>query len=223
MSLGLLGGYGSDSASGSEISDSDGEAPHKEVVEPAPGSAGSESGDASCAQSQDKACGEHLTAVGGGGEREGACEQPQTVGYYGLGTSDSLLGCVDSDSSSKSADEAEEGGEGFADDDRDHSPLPLPDLDGSKKIVSSVFSNPYMEAEEARLAVLKQHVDLSPSRRPAKIAGSVRGGPNVEEAIHPMEQKAHHLGAEEESGLMRRTQAQGGREVESTGVGSQRL
>ena len=152
MSLGLLGGYGSDSASGSEISDSDGEAPHEGAVEPAPGS---ESGDTSCAQSQDKACREHPTAVGGGGEREGACDQPQTVGYYGLGTSDSLLGCVDSDSSSKSADEAEEGGEGSADDDRDHSPLPLPELDGSKKIASSVFSNPYMEAEEATLAVLK--------------------------------------------------------------------
>ena len=48
----------------------------------------------------------------------------------------------------------------------------------------------------------------------------------MEKAIHPMEQhlmKAHHLGAEVESGLMRRTQAQGGREVESIGVGSQRL
>lgn len=37
-------------------------------------------------------------------------------------------------------------------------PLPLPDL--GQKISTSVFSNPYKEAEEARLAILKQHVDF---------------------------------------------------------------
>ena len=37
-------------------------------------------------------------------------------------------------------------------------PLPLPDL--GQKISGSVFSNPYKEAEEARLAILKQHVDF---------------------------------------------------------------
>lgn len=158
MSLGLLGGYGSDSASGSEISDSDGEATHSEVVEPASDCAGSESRDPSCTQRHDV---EHPAAAGGEEEGESACNQPQSLSYYGLGMSDSLLGCVDSDSSSKSVDEGEEEGEGSADEYRDHSPLPLPDLDGSKKIVSSVFSNPYMEAEEAKLAVLKQHVDLS--------------------------------------------------------------
>ena len=36
--------------------------------------------------------------------------------------------------------------------------LPLPDLDTRQQLSESAFRNPYKEAEEARLAVLKQHV-----------------------------------------------------------------
>ena len=45
-------------------------------------------------------------------------------------------------------------------------PLPLPDLDrltSPSATLSSVFSNPYKEAEEAKLAILKRHVsELAP-------------------------------------------------------------
>ena len=51
---------------------------------------------------------------------------------------------------------------------RERSPLPLPELDGSDRVASSVFSNPYREAEEAKLNVLRRHVDLSQSVEPPR-------------------------------------------------------
>ena len=90
------------------------------------------------------------------------------VSYYGLSGE-----CADSGNSSScsrsSDDEQRESEEGI--ETRENvrrSPLPLPELDGSDRIVSSVFSNPYREAEEAKLAVLKQHVDLSQHVEPTK-------------------------------------------------------
>jgi len=62
----------------------------------------------------------------------------------------------DSESDSNSSDSATSpDSEGFK---SELVPLPLPDL--GQKISTSVFSNPYKEAEEARLAILKQHVDF---------------------------------------------------------------
>ena len=53
-------------------------------------------------------------------------------------------------------------------------PLPLPDL--GQKISGSVFSNPYKEAEEARLAILKQHVDFdSPKFTTSRLMRRPRG------------------------------------------------
>ncbi len=51
--------------------------------------------------------------------------------------------------------------------------LPLPDLQRihSGKVEAScgsVFSNPYLEEEEAKLAVLKQHVSLAPTEEPVR-------------------------------------------------------
>ena len=106
----------------------------------------------------------------GGQEEEGGVRLrgSSPVSYYGLSGE-----CADSGNSSScsrsSDDEQREGEE--RDETRENvrrSPLPLPELDGSDRIVSSVFSNPYREAEEAKLAVLKQHVDLSQHVEPTK-------------------------------------------------------
>lgn len=59
-----------------------------------------------------------------------------------------------SDGSSSESAESDEDSSGT------HTLLPLPDLDKGQQLTSSVFSNPYKEAEEAQLAVLKQHVDF---------------------------------------------------------------
>lgn len=54
-----------------------------------------------------------------------------------------------------------------------HVPLPLPDLQRvhsgqAEAIPGSVFSNPYLEEEDAKLAVLKKHVTLAPTEEPDK-------------------------------------------------------
>jgi hypothetical protein len=79
----------------------------------------------------------------------------------------------DSDTSGEDEEEGDNGGE-IA---RERSPLPLPVLDGSDTLASSVFSNPYREAEAARLAVLTQHVGLSepPPRKEGRKRSRGRG------------------------------------------------
>lgn len=71
----------------------------------------------------------------------------------------------DSDSSSSHEEEEEE------EDNSSSEVLPLPELStthaGQPSDSSSVFSNSYKKAEEARLAVLKRHVNLSPAELPA--------------------------------------------------------
>ena len=198
MSLGLLGGYGSSSASGSEISDSEEE--ERERVEEGGGtvrscgSCDSEEVEAGKAQQvggvgRRQVEGEWEEEGGGVGVEEGE-EEPSTsvrsekneverekqeeeggkkekvqvyskpVSYYGLGAAGE--DCTYSDSSTSGGEvEEEEWQRGERDNLRSASPLPLPDLEGSEKNPSSVFSNPYREAEEAKLAVLKQHVALS--------------------------------------------------------------
>ena len=190
MSLGLLGGYGS--ASGSEISDTGEEEEEEEEggkcrghptsskshTEPPHNTDGrshrSESND-SCTGtvSQTPITGvphsvetstrttAHDTTVQ---EEEKNLRSSSSVTYYGLSGGSDLL---DSDSSSSQASDGEQEeceGEVI----KERSPLPLPELDGSDAITSSVFSNPYRKAEEAKLAVLKQHVDLSHHVEPSK-------------------------------------------------------
>ena len=192
MSLGLLGGYGSSSASGSEISGSE----EEERVEVEEGTVGV---CVSC-DSEEVEAGRAQQVGGvwrrqGEGEEEGGgdevgvgevSEEPSSlvrseknvvkreqqeeeekvqvsskpVSYYGLGAAGEDSTYSDS-SSTSGGEEEEEWQQRERDSQRPASPLPLPDLEGSEKNPSSVFSNPYREAEEAKLAVLKQHVALS--------------------------------------------------------------
>ena len=94
--------------------------------------------------------------------RSGEKEQ-ESLTNYGL----SGEGGVDSDSSDSPPSD-QDGGDG-EELSRERSPLPLPELDSSDRLSSSVFSNPYREAEEARLSVLRRHVDhLSPTVEPVR-------------------------------------------------------
>lgn len=171
MSLGLLCGYGS--ASGSEISDSE-EAEEEEErgttpsLERISGTQSELPANRSHVESliSDKVARSVTDIV-----TEGQSSQITEVAehkdssastYYGLGGGSDVL---EEDSSSSLESDQEQGEEH---DDREGSPLPLPELDGSAKITASVFSNPYREAEEARLAVLKQHVALSQHIEPSK-------------------------------------------------------
>lgn len=176
MSLGLLGGYGS--ASGSEISDS--EEGEEEEERGMPRSEG-----ISDAQSELPVRDAHIgllnsKKIAGSAVREDQSSEQATdqkevhvaegegssaSTYYGLGGGSDI---IETDSSSSLESDEERGEEHDGGKNREGSPLPLPELDGSAKISASVFSNPYREAEEARLAVLKQHVDLSQHIEPSK-------------------------------------------------------
>ena len=93
--------------------------------------------------------------------------------------------CSSDNSSTGSSrdEEEEEGGGGESSDDsavpksknvkEDSIPLPLPDLERihsgrAEATPGSVFSNPYKEEEDAKLAVLKKHVILAPTEEPMK-------------------------------------------------------
>ena len=76
----------------------------------------------------------------------------------------------EADSSSDESD-SEDGGSLPADDEPAAVPevLPLPDLVSlTQPTAASVFSNPYKMAEEAKLAVLTRHVNLTPAELPEK-------------------------------------------------------
>ena len=72
---------------------------------------------------------------------------------------------------SESDDNIEDSSSGDSDTTKDSTPLPLPTLErihtGKVEVVpGSVFSNPYKEVEDAKLAVLKKHVALAPTEEP---------------------------------------------------------
>ena len=79
------------------------------------------------------------------------------------------------DSASSSSEDSEGEGDELereaSDKEKTSVPLPLPDLDrltSPSATPSSVFSNPYKEAEEAKLAILKRHVsELAPDEKPS--------------------------------------------------------
>ena len=175
MSLGLLGGYGSDSSTGPQISDSE-DSEHSSH-QPTPPPISTESGpNPDCPAAGDHE--ESSSGEGGGVDRQVKCQTSARYsntggderkdgsnisgGYYGLSgrfvdSDPDLESDSDTGSLLSSADEGDKDQKCQS----DHSPLPLPDLERTDGLTSSVFSNPFREAEEARLAVLKQHVDLS--------------------------------------------------------------
>ena len=77
----------------------------------------------------------------------------------------------DSSSSENSEGEGDELEREASDKEKTSIPLPLPDLDrltSPSATLSSVFSNPYKEAEEAKLDILKRHVSkLAPDEKPS--------------------------------------------------------
>ena len=167
MSLGLLGDYGS----GSEISDSDGE------FEQASSDKNNKKNLAKCDNDAIRSRTEPLAKVGSGGnEGETPKKEGDPLSYI-------------QDNSSSSDDNSDSINEDTPSDEKDTPvPLPLPDLDqltsptGHGTIsFSSVFSNPYKEAEEAKLSMLKRHVsdfalDEKPSSRERTKHHKYRGG-----------------------------------------------
>ena len=151
MSLGLLGDYGS----GSEISDSDGEFEQT-------------SSDKNNHQNSTKS--DSITT----------CSKTGPLVHSGTNEGESVekegdpLSYIQDNSSSSENDSSSD--EGTISDDKDTAaPLPLPDLNQLTSPISqgtttfsSVFSNPYKEAEEAKLAMLKRHVsDFAPDEKPS--------------------------------------------------------
>ena len=153
MSLGLLGDYGS----GSEISDSDGE------FEQASSDRNDKQNSAKNDNDAIRSRTEPLAKVGSGGN-EGETHEKEG----------DPLSYIQDDAST--SDDNSDSSESIPSDEKDTPvPLPLPDLDqltsptGHGTIsVSSVFSNPYKEAEEAKLSMLKRHVlDFAPDEKPS--------------------------------------------------------
>ena len=154
MSLGLLGDYGSDSGS--------------EVASDSPRGTGE--GEREEDRSKNKV---HLSETAAVKEEEEEVvdgkkqksESPPLTSFGLSGEGDALDADTSDSLPSEEEEEEEEGGVKIS---RERSPLPLPVLDGSDRLASSVFSNPYQEAEEAKLAVLTQHVGLSHNVEPSK-------------------------------------------------------
>jgi hypothetical protein len=151
MSLGLLGDYGSES----EISDSDGEYERA-------------SGDRNDNQTSTKTDNKTEPLIG-------MCNNAAEGESEGSGREGDPLSFIQGDASS--SDNGSSSDEEAPTDDKDTTaavPLPLPDLDqltsptGQETTTfSSVFSNPYKEAEEAKLSMLKRHVsEFAPDEKP---------------------------------------------------------
>ncbi len=166
MSLGLLGEYGS-GESGSEISDSDDELNHPGL---------SEGNNQSILDEGEPPT--HGSSV----SYKGVTYRADPMGLTGDDTSishstDNPLNHGVSDSNSDSTDSEPESGGAKVSGSREPLPmvLPLPNLDailGGNSARGadscSVFSNPYRAAEEAKLAILKQHVDLVENPQPSR-------------------------------------------------------
>ena len=186
MSLGLLGDYGS----GSEISDSDGEYEQ----------ASSDRNDNQIKSNDTSKTEQLMGTCGGTNEGETTSAGKEMKG--------DPLSYIQEDTSSSDDDSSSDGDTPSGDTDNMAVPLPLPDLDqltsptnqlAAATSFTSVFSNPYKEAEEAKLAMLKRHVsEFAPDEKPAqqrrtrhhKSRGS-RGGKRTEAAEHRPE---HTLG-----------------------------
>ena len=151
MSLGMLGDYGS----GSEISDSDGEFEQ----------ASSDRNDNQTKSDTTTSKTEPLVdtcSSANEGESKSAGKEGDPLSYY-----------IQDDASSSDSHSSSD--EGTPSGDKDTAvPLPLPDLDQlttsptgqGTTTFRSVFSNPYKEAEEAKLAMLKHHVsDFAPDKK----------------------------------------------------------
>ena len=159
MSLGLLGDYGS----GSEISDSDGE------YEQA-------SGDRNDNQNSMKT--DNTTSTSKTEPLIGTCISVTEGESKRAGREGDPLSYIQGDGSSSSDNDSDSSDEDSHHDDKDTDavPLPLPNLDQLTSPTSqemtatfrSVFSNPYKEAEEAKLSMLKRHVsDFAPDEKPS--------------------------------------------------------
>ena len=164
MSLGLLGDYGS----GSEISDSDGEYEQ----------ASSDRNDKRTKSDNRSSNTEPLidtcnSTTEGESESAGKEFKGDPLSYIQEDASSS-----DNDSGSSNEDTPPD------DEDTATVPLPLPDLDqltsptghqGTTTTFRSVFSNPYKEAEEAKLAMLKRHVsDFASDEKPDSQQGRTK-------------------------------------------------
>ena len=157
MSLGLLGDYGSDSE----------EESHERTKEEGEREGGDTSLGSHVKPPETTDTDSHDLSKTGRGEevdeerQEKMGSSTASVTSFGLSGEGDTLDTDTSDSDSSREDEEGEGGGSGGEIAREQSPLPLPVLDGSDRLASSVFSNPYQEAEEAKLAVLTQHVGLS--------------------------------------------------------------
>lgn len=153
MSLGLLGDYGTDS----EISDTDEEFPQSPPTEPSYRSSNKSTPKSESNSQTNKGSDDHSPT---GGDPLNVIQSIE---------SDNESASENSDSSSPNSPSCTDSSEPKV----PSAPLPLPDLDivmaSSSSLTSdskeqqstntsSVFYNPYKEAEEARLAVLKKHV-----------------------------------------------------------------
>ncbi|KAI4502778.1 hypothetical protein M0802_001822 [Mischocyttarus mexicanus] len=99
------------------------------------------------------------------------------VADYGTSSgSDSDGDDVSDDADNTFKGEEEEDGEDDDDDDNDDEddalnetaskeklPLPTPDFNGTPTLKTSVFSNPFVEAEKAKSAILEKHVKMTPT------------------------------------------------------------
>ena len=187
MSLGLLGDYGS----GSEISDSDGEYEQ----------GSSDRNDNRTENNNTSSKTEPLMdRCSDTNEGESASAGKEIRG--------DPLSYIQEDESSSDDDSSSDEDTPSGDNDDTAVPLPLPDLDqlasptsqlAAAASFTSVFSNPYKEAEEAKLAMLKRHVsDFAPDEKPSqqertrrhKCRGS-RGGKKSEAPEH---RSKHALG-----------------------------
>lgn len=152
MSLGLLGEYG---GSGSEISDSDEELSHPGVRDVA---------------GEDSPTGPGPPVPAARKKEETAfLSNPMGLTEDGSSLSGDPLNQGLRDSDSESSDSGSDVEELVSNSQKPAVVLPLPDLDAicvGESSSCSVFSNPYKAAEEAKLSVLKQHVDLTESSRP---------------------------------------------------------
>ena len=155
MSLGLLGQYGSDSDS--DISDSD------EDVNRSPQAATGQAPSGGNGDSEQQDTAVDITAA-----QTGATSKAM------VGEGDPLSHGVYETNSTDSESESETEDINLAESPEEAPPsLPLPDLDnilaGSReKRTNSVFSNPYKEAEDAKLAILTRHVELSIPQQPER-------------------------------------------------------
>ena len=190
MSLGLLGDY----SSGSEISDSDGEYEQD--------SSGKNDNQTESNNTSSKT--EPLIIMGtcsGTNEGESTSAGKEVKG--------DPLSYIQKDVSSSDNDSSSDKDMPSGDDDDTADPLytssALPDLDQltsptnqltAATSFTSVFSNPYKEAEEAKLAMLKRHVsEFAPDKKPAQQGKArrhkFRGGKRTEAPKH---RSGHTLG-----------------------------